>query len=151
MANYKVDIFDILNRLSIGEQDIWSSLSEEEQKAISPLIVMRWLSGTSSKRQIVYLNTLVNHLVFSLSKHPDLLFKLMTCCTEKHPARYQWLGQKKSGPSKKLSVQVLQNYYGYSSREATKVLPLLNRDDIIRIAENLGWEKEELTKLKKEL
>ena len=151
MANFKVDIFDLLNRISKGEQDVWTSLNEEEQKAVSPLIVMRWLSGTSSIRQVMYLNTLVNHLIFSLSKHPDLLFKLMTCCTEKKSARYQWIGQKKSGGPKRLTIKVIQDYYDYSGREAIKVLPLLNKDKIVEMAESLGWEKEDLTKLKKEL
>ena len=151
MAEYKVDIFDVLNRISCGEKDIWEKFSDEERKAISPLIVMRWLSGTGNARQIVYINTLVNHLIFACSKHPDLLFKLMASCTDKRPARYQWIGQKKAGPSKKLSIKVLQQYYNYSQREAQSVINLLNKDDIIKMSESLGWEKDEIAKLRKEL
>lgn len=151
MAEYKVDIFDVLNRISCGEKDIWEKFSDEERKAISPLIVMRWLSGTSNQRQIVYLNTLVNHLIFVLAKHQDLLFKIMASCTDKRPARYQWIGQKKAGPSKKLTIKVIQQYYGYSQREANSVAHLLVKDDIIQMSESLGWEKDEITKLKKEL
>ena len=151
MAEYKVDIFDVLNRISCGEKDIWEKFSDEERKAISPLIVMRWLSGTSNQRQIVYLNTLVNHLIFVLAKHQDLLFKLMASCTDKRPARYQWIGQKKAGPSKKLTIKAIQQYYGYSQREANSVAHLLVKDDIIQMSESLGWEKDEITKLKKEL
>lgn len=151
MAEHKVDIFKILDSLSLGDKNIWESFSEEEQKSIAPLILMRWLSGTSSQRQIVYLNELANHLIFTLSKHPNLLMKVLSCCTDKRPSRYQWIGQKKTNSAKKLSIKVLQEYYNYSAREANKFLHLLNKDDMIQMAESLGWEKEEITKLKKEL
>lgn len=151
MANHKVDIFNLLDKLSVGDLEVWNSYSAEEQKTISPLIIMRWLSGTSSARQIVYLNVLVNHLVFTLSKHPDLIFKVMAVCTDKRRTRYQWLSQKKSEGQKKRTLEVIQQYYGYSQREAKMVLPLLEKDDIINKAESLGWEKDELSKLKKEL
>ena len=151
MAEYKVDIFDVLNRISCGEKDIWEKFSDEERKAISPLIVMRWLSGTGNARQIVYINTLVNHLIFACSKHPDLLFKLMASCTDKRPARYQWIGQKKSVGQKKLCVEVIKQFYNYSNREALSVINLISKDDFIEMAEKLGWDKDAINKLKKEL
>ena len=151
MADHKVDIFNLLDKVSRGDKNVWNSYSPEEQKTISPLIIMRWLSGTSSARQIVYLNVLVNHLVFTLGKHPDLLMKLMACCTDKRPSRYQWIGQKKGESGKKRTIEVIQQFYNYSAREAKTVIHLLSKDDIISKAEALGWEKEEITKLKKEL
>lgn len=151
MAEHKVDIFKVLDSLSRGDKNVWESFTEEEQKSISPLILMRWLSGTSSQRQIVYLNELANHLIFVLAKHPSLLLKVLSCCTDKRPGRFQWIPQKKSSGSKKLSVKVLQEYYNYSSREAMMYLHLVNKDNMVKMAEELGWEKDELTKLKKEL
>lgn len=77
--------------------------------------------------------------------------KLMACCTDKRKTNYSWLGQKKSGGSKKLSIQVLREYYNYSSREAAQYLPLLKKEDFVEMAEKLGWDKTEITKLRKEL
>jgi len=150
-GEHKVDIFKLLDRLSFGDKEAWASYSEEEQKSISPLIIMRWLSCTTSPGQIRRLNYFVNHLVFPFSKHPELLMKIMACCTDKHKTNYSWLGQKKSGGSKKLSLQVVQAYYNYSSREAVQCLPLLMKEDFIEMAERLGWEKAEIAKLRKEL
>lgn len=150
-GEHKVDIFKLLDRLSLGEKDVFSSFTPEEQKTIAPLVIMRWLSCTSSPGQILKLNYFVNHLVFVFAKHPDLLMKLMACCTDKRSTRYTWLGVKKSGGSKKLSVQVIQAYYNYSSREAVQYLPLLTKEDILGMAEQLGWDKPEIVKLKKEL
>lgn len=151
MADHKVDIFGLLDKLSLGDKDVLSSYTEEEQKTISPLVIMRWLSCTSDPRQIVFLNALVNHQIFAIPKHPGLLFKLMACCTNKQKTRYTWLGQKKTGGTKKLSVQVIQTYYNYSSREAVQYLKILTKEDLIGMAEQLGWDKSELTKLKREL
>jgi hypothetical protein len=151
MADYKVDIFKLLDRLSLGDKEVWLTFTAEEQKAISPLVIMRWLSCTPNSGQIRLINHLVNHLIFPLAKHPELLMKLMACCTEKRKTGYTWIGQKKSGGSKKLSIQVLQEYYNYSSREAAQCLSLLTKEDIVGMSEKLGWDKVDIAKLRKEL
>jgi hypothetical protein len=44
-----------------------------------------------------------------------------------------------------------KDYYGYSEREAESNLTLLSHDDVIELAEELGFQKEEMKKLKAEL
>lgn len=151
MADHKVDIFKMLDRLALGDKNVWDSYTPEEQKSISPLIIMRWLSCNNSPKHIVFLNMLVNNLIFSIPKHPGLIFKVMGCCTDKQKTHFTWLGQKKTGGTKKLGVQVIQEYYNYSSREAVQYLNILNKTDIVDMAEQLGWDKTEITKLKREL
>jgi hypothetical protein len=80
---YKTDIFDLMRRIDKGDHQLWSKLTEEERKGLSPLLVMKWMSGTSDLRQIVFLNTLANVVVFPLAKHPELLLKLLTVCSSK--------------------------------------------------------------------
>ena len=44
---YKLDLFNFLNNMSQKNEKFYGTLSEEEIKEISPLILMRWLSGTN--------------------------------------------------------------------------------------------------------
>lgn len=150
MANYKLDIFDLLSKISSSKSgDIYSSLSNDERKGFAPLVVMRWLTGTSDERQIMLTNEFVNPYVFPLAKNPHLLMKLMQATNSKTGKRYQWLGIKSKKKNNE-TLKVISEFYGMSMREVRLLNPLPSEDEIIEMAESLGYQKDELTKLKKE-
>ena len=149
MAEYKLDIFDTLGKLNSSKSgDIYSKLSEDERKGFFPLIVMRWMSGTSDERQIMMLNECANKYVFSLAEHPHLLMQLLQVASSKTSKRYQWIGIK-SNTKKSESFKVVQQYFEMSHREVKMLSPFPNDTEILQMAEELGYTKEELTKLKK--
>lgn len=151
MAEYKLDIFDLLGKLNSPRSgDIYSKLSDDEKKGFYPLIVMRWMSGTSDERQIILLNEFVNPYVFSLPEHQHLLMKLLQVASSKTSKRYQWLGIK-SNTKKAESFKVVQQYYEMSFREVKMLSPFPTDEELISMAEELGYTKDEMTKLKKEL
>jgi len=148
----KLDIFKVLNMISTKNAQGYENLSEEEQKGFLPVIVTRWLTGTKNATQIIFINELVNPFVFSLHKHKQLLYQLMTLCGPNKPQRYVW-NKTVSNKSTKFPtiVNVIRETYGYSTVQALEALPLLSNDDIMEYAEDLGLQKESITKLKKEL
>lgn len=151
MAERKLDIFRILNEIDNKNVKFYSSLTDEEQKAFFPVVVVRWLTGTYNKQQVYFINELVNPFVFSLYKHPQLIYYLMTICTNGKPQRYVWNKTQSKSPTHSLTVKAIQQYFGYNSRDANKAIPLLNPEDIVSMAENLGWQDDELNKMRKEL
>ena len=147
---YKLDIFATLDQINHKRPFFYENLTEEERKGFLPVVVMRWLSGTSSPLQVILLNEVVNPFVFSLVNHKDLLYKLMTVCAVK-PQRYRWL---KAGGRKhphKHSIEVIKRHYQYSTQQASDVFSLLSNEDIVGFAEQQGLQKEDLTKIKTEL
>lgn len=152
-VKYALDIFDILGKLSMGNTELYQTLTEEEQKSISPLVLMRWMSGTSDLRQIVFLNEFVNPFLFSIgANNKELMVKLLAIASSKQPHRYHWKGiKKKEGKESTLGLKVLKEFYEYSTREAREVIRHLTKEDITEMAEKLGWQADELKKLKKDL
>lgn len=150
MKEYKLDIFEVLRQIDKGNYQFFDNLSEEEQKAFVPLITMRWMSGTSSDAQILILNQYVNPYVFSLFNHKALLFKLLNVASTGRSQRYKWLGQKKAAPKQPIALNLLREYYKCSSRVANEYIKLLKQEDAILMAESLGYQKDEITKLKAE-
>lgn len=147
---FKLDIFGLLNDLNNSKAgDIYSKLTDEEKKGFAPLVVMRWMSGTSDERQIMMLNEFVNSKVFPLAKHPHLLMRLLQAASSKTNKRYNWLGIK----SKKKNVEAMravQEYFEMSDREIKLLKPFPPEEEVLEMAESLGWQKDEIAKLKKE-
>jgi hypothetical protein len=149
---YKLNIFDVLGKLSVGNAAFYDKLTDEEEKALQPLVVMRWLTGADDARQIYFLNELVNPLVFPLTNHKKLLVQLMSICTSGRSKRYKWTKVKPKKSSKSNNcVNVVRDYFGYSTRHAIDALPLLDDDAILQYADELGRQQDEIRAIKKEL
>lgn len=145
------DLFDALARISSGDQQWFDRLSDEDKKAASPFVIARWLTGTSDQAQLIRLNTFVNPYVFSLGQDKALLFKLMAAACTGKTKRYQWIKGPPATKATKRSTEVVMQYYDMTSREAGLVVGNVSGADLLEMAEELGWDKEELTKLKKEV
>lgn len=147
----KLDLFKLLDAINKKKITYYKELSEEEQKEFVPLVITRWLSGTSDIGQLVFLNEIVNPFIFDLAKHKELLYMLMTVCTNGKFKKYVWKKAKgKAIPSMPVSIGVLKQVFSYTTKEALDVVSIFNVNDIIEHAEFLGYEKEEISKIKTE-
>jgi hypothetical protein len=142
------DLFSGLASLSRGDKSWFQNLSPEGQKAAAPFVMARWMTGTSDAQQILRINTFVNPFLFTGTTDKSGLFKLMAVAATGKNARYSWL--KGPGPkSKKLSLEVIKQYYECSTREANTYR--IDAASLLEMAEECGWEKDEIAKLKKEV
>lgn len=147
----KVDMFHMLSQIDDKNYHWFDSLSDREQKSIAPIVTMRWLSGTLSERQIIFLNEFVNPHIFSLNHHKGLLYRLMCVAVDGNRSRYKWLKTKNKGGTRPISTQVVCDYFRYSSKQAKQCLPLLTAVDVVELAEELGRDKSDISKIKKEM
>ena len=149
---HKFDIFDVLGKINKKNHTFFREMPQEQQKAIAPVVLMRWMSGVNDARQIFFLNEVVNPYVFPLAKHPELLIDLITICAPGKFQKYKWhKSLNKRASSTPIAISVVRGYFGYSQREAQDSLPILSNDEVKDYAEQLGYQKEEITKLNKEL
>jgi hypothetical protein len=148
----KVDIFSIMATLDKGDYFVYDRLSESERKEVSTYMLLKWMCSTTDNTQILRMNTVVNPIIFNTNKHDSLHMKLLAIGSNKKSKKYNWIKQKSSTNKKqKLCLAAIQQYYKISEREAVLALPTLNKEDILSICEELGYQKEEIAKIKKEL
>lgn len=142
------DLFVGLSALSKGDKEWFKNLTPEGQNAAAPFVMARWMTGTSDQAQIIRINTVVNPYLFSGSADKSALFKLMASAATGKNSRYNWI----KGPgnkAKKFSIECIKAYYDCSTREA--VTYKVQAEDLIEMAEELGWDSDTIKKLKKEL
>jgi len=151
MAERKLDIFRVLKQADLKNAEFYEKLTDEERKAFQPFLVTRWLSGTYSARQIYFLNEFVNPLAFSLANHKQLLWQLMTICTSGKSQRYVWNKlPSRTSTARPVSAKLLADHYGYSLSKAVDALECLTGNDILDIAETMGLQAEDQSKIRKE-
>jgi len=153
MATDRVlDIFYLLSEIDKKNYSLWENFTEEQKKAFSPLVVMRWMGGMLDPVQLIFLNEIVNPVVFNLgSDHKEFLLKLLTVCSNGKSKRYSWINYKvTSGKNKKLAIGLISEHYRIPLREAEDSLKLFTSEEILELAEQHGFQKDELAALKKE-
>ena len=112
---------------------------------------MMWLSFSKNDNQVLLINDVVNRYIFSLYKHPKLIWMLLCFCGKGSSQKYQYVKRTEKEQTKKCTLDVIQQYYSCSLREATSYLHLFKDvEQIVTIATALGYEKTQITDLKKE-
>jgi hypothetical protein len=152
MAERALDVFNLLGHIDRKNKFVWDNLTVEQRKEYSPLITMRWMSGCDDARQIIFLNTLMNPMVFVQGDHKELLIKLQAICGSGRSKRYQWLGIKAKADKKSpLAIKVIKETFGYSTKVAADYVDMFSKDEYVEMAEKLGWQQQELKDLKKQV
>lgn len=152
VTKHKVDIFKVLGDINKKDRDFYTNLTLEEQKALHPLVLMKWMSGTTSERQVMFLNEFANRYMFSLAAHKELLMQLLIVCSPGKWTKYKWNKAKSKKNSKTpMLVELIKETYEYSSTKAVEVLPILTDDDLLEMATDLGRQLQEIRDIKKEL
>lgn len=144
-----VNIFDTLKRIDLRQEEYYDSMMETDQKQLHPLVMTRWMSGTSDPAVIQMLNLTNNKYNFILAQHKPLLMRMLLLSASGSSRRYQWLAKSKE-TSQNRSIKALREYYNCSLREAEGYVKMHTIDEIVEMAEFVGWQDDEVKALIKE-
>lgn len=145
----KPTIFQILGAINDGS-DLFDRMSDDDLKSVHPYVLTRWLAGSNNPAMINYVNELVNVHNNGLYKHKRLLFRLMQTARGSN-IKAKWMAPPSKTKRETSALKVVQESLQCSAREAAEYIGSLSSETIIEEAERLGWQKDEIKKLKQEL
>ena len=61
---------------------------------------------------------------------------------------YKWYGKKQSVTLPKSNIEIIMDYYKCSKKEAVEAAKLLSKDDVVELATELGYQKDDMTGIK---
>lgn len=154
----KLDIKDVLAAIDNRDFDFYSKLSDEQKGEFSPFVIMQFLSGHDSY-SLEMVQELINKNFSIKSKNHELFFKLCCVMGDKKKKFHPYTKPPRANRKKSESVLVLllTEYRNevISEEEAIMLVKKnsnrYDNDFWIMIAESLGWTKDMVSKLDKEL
>ena len=129
-----VNIFDTLKKIDQRQEDYYDNMMETDQKQLHPLVMTRWMSGTSDPAVIQMLNLTNNRYNFHLANHKQLLMRMLLISASGQSRRYQWLSKAKE-QSQTRSIKAIRAYYDCSQREAEMYIKMHTMEEIVEMAE----------------
>jgi hypothetical protein len=149
MATAKLDIKRELNAVDRKNYDFYDNLSDEEKKAFSPYILMRYTSNVQDDREIQEwfldrTNECVNKHLWTLSKnHKSLLWKLFAAVGAGVPTYHPYLASGKKEKANKIE-KLLVEIYPTRKLEDVKILAsMMSKQDCDELFDKMGFDKKQ--------
>lgn len=132
----KLDIFRVMNALDRRDKTFYDNLTDEERKAFSPYVMLRWAStveGNTILEQwyVEETNRMVNIDYFTLAKHPKLMWLLYSQVGSTRKVKHNYLA--KSQKKKDKTVEALMTLYPTMKAEDLALLAKLAPEQVSSI------------------
>ncbi len=154
MADRKLDIFDLLRATDKNQSDWLSKQPEDARKEFAPLVVLRWAATVEGPQEAAYMLWMVNERVnlhlFDLSKHPDLVFRLLASCGLGSAQKHQWIApHKRKGGANKAFDFLATLHPEANDREVDMLLSKYTKETFTQLVKDCGVQPDAAKELVK--
>jgi hypothetical protein len=149
MATAKLDIKRELNAVDQKNYEFYDKLTDEEKKAFSPYILMRYTANVQGDRDVQewYLemtNEMVNKHHWTLSKnHKPLLWKLFAACGTGVNAYHPYLASGKKEKAEKIEKLLCELYPARKMDEIKLLASMMDKQDKEELFDKMGFDKKQ--------
>jgi hypothetical protein len=149
MATAKLDIKRELNAVDLKNYNFYDNLTDEEKKAFSPYLLMRYISNVQGDRDtqewfIEMTNELVNKHHWTLSKnHKPLLWKLFAGIGTGATAYHPYLAASKKEKANKIEKLLCEIYPARKMDEIKLLASMMDKKDIEELFDKMGFDKKQ--------
>jgi hypothetical protein len=151
MAKKQLPIKDMLRAIDKKDRAWYNNLSAEEQKSFNAWLLMRYVStvqGKSEKHYLYFTNLLVNQNFSDSSKHPELMWLLLTAAGSGRVETHNYIKPPTSRKKRdRVSVFLLSVYPHLKHDEIALIQELNTTDDLRQLAKNHGFDDEKIREI----
>ena len=149
MTTAKLDIKRLLKAVDTKDYDFYSNLTDDERKAFSPYILMRYVSSVQGDRDIQEwfletTNECVNKNHWLLSKnHKELLWKLFAVTGAGVPCYHPYLASGKKEKVNKIEKLLAEIYPTMKISDIKLQASMMTDADKERLFDDMGFDKKQ--------
>jgi hypothetical protein len=139
----KLDIWDLLSASDRRKGDWFSKQSPEAQKEFAIPVVMRWAAtvddGIESSYMLMAINDRVNINLYDITKHPELIYRLIASCGLGKKLKHQWIpGIKRKALSSKAYAVLEECYPEANEKELDILMSQYNKKSFATLLDDCG-------------
>jgi hypothetical protein len=149
MATAKLDIKRELNAVDQKNYDFYTNLTDDERKAFSPYILMRYTASVQGDRDtqewfLEHTNEMVNKNHWDLSKnHKALLWKLFAATGTGVNCYHPYLAAGKKEKANKIEKLLVELYPAMKMDEIKMLAKMMDKNDIKELFDKMGFDKKQ--------
>jgi hypothetical protein len=150
MATAKLDIKRELNAVDQKNYDFYTNLTDEEKKAFSPYILMRYTASVQMPDRDIqewYLemtNEMVNKNHWDLSKnHKELLWKLFAATGTGVNCYHPYLAAGKKEKANKIEKLLVELYPAMKMSDIKMLAAIMDKQDKEELFDKMGFDKKQ--------
>jgi hypothetical protein len=149
MATAKLDIKRELNAVDSRNYDFYENLTDEEKKAFSPYILMRYTANVQGDQSLQEwflerTNEYVNKSHWELSKnHKPLLWKLFAATGIGSNMYHPYLAAGKKGKANKIEKLLAEIYPAWKLDDIKTLASMMTKKDVEELFDKMGFDKKQ--------
>jgi hypothetical protein len=150
MATAKLDIQRELRAVDQKNYNFYANLTDDERKAFSPYILMRYTASVQMPDRDIqewYLemtNEMVNKNHWDLSKnHKELLWKLFAATGTGVNCYHPYLAAGKKEKANKIEKLLVELYPAMKMDEIKMLAKMMDKNDIKELFDKMGFDKKQ--------
>lgn len=149
MATAKLDIKRELKAVDTRDYDFYDELTDEEKKAFSPYILMRYTSNVQGDKDLQEwfletTNEYVNKNHWDLSKnHKPLLWKLFAATGVGQTMYHPYLAAGKKEKANKIEKLLVEIYPAMKMEDIKLLASMMDKKDIEELFDKMGFDKKQ--------
>jgi hypothetical protein len=149
MATAKLDIKRELNAVDRKHYDFYDNLTDEEKKAFSPYILMRYTASVQGDRDtqewfLEMTNEMVNKHHWTLSKnHKPLLWKLFAATGTGATAYHPYLAAGKKEKANKIEKLLAEINPAMKLSDIKMLAAMMDKKDREELFDKMGFDKKQ--------
>ncbi len=147
----QIPLADVMLAIDRKRRDWYDNLNDEQKKAFSAWMMMRYASSVQGGNAASYLfmvNECVNKNFMDLSKHPELQWMLFTLCGSGKKEFHPYIKPPTSRKKKNKVAEWLSGQYPLMKADEINMLMQINdTDDFKSLAKEAGMTDKEIKEL----
>lgn len=150
MTKKVLPIHRVLTAIDTNNMGFYNELNDEERKAFSPWLIMRYASSSEylPEHYLLMVNSFVNVNFSDLSKHPELQWKLLALSGIGQTVRHTWLPPaSKKKKRNKIGAEISKLYPHLKDDELDVFLKIHDSDELKQILYDFGYQDKEIKEL----
>lgn len=151
----KLDLSTLLSAIDKRDYTFYKRLDPDAQKEFSPLVIMRFMSSAPDKNGmhefcLLTINEFVNKDLFSLSKHPELVYMLLCLSGTGKNLFHKWIKNTIKEKNNALWIRMFREMSDDLKDDEVKILRMkYTKKSIHDLALSLGKNDKEANDIKK--